>query len=109
MNKKILVIFLFAIIILILIYKYSKKDDYILVVGEENIDFDNNNYKINTFLYDNITYKELINSIRTNDYIIVKGRKIYLNELIYKSKYIIITANKKSCEKNSSLNDRNNM
>ena len=104
MKKKILVIFLFAIIISLSIYKCSfKKIEKILVVGEEKLSLKNNN--IDYFLYDNITYKELINSIKLNDYITIKNNKKYLNQLINSSSTIYITANKSTCIKRNNLND----
>ena len=107
MMKKILVIFLFAIISVFVIYKTTNnKKEKVLILGEENIIIDNDDYEIITFLYDKITYKELVNSIKTNDYIIIKDRRIYLNELIYNSNYIILTANKSDCESNGSLSVR---
>ena len=106
--KKILVIFLFATISIFLIYKTCfKKNNNILIVGEENINLDSKKFLINTFLYDDITYKELNKCIKNNDYIIIKDKKVYLNQLISKSKYIIITANKKECSRKLKLSDKN--
>lgn len=104
MKKKILVILLFAIIISVFIYEISLKDiEKTLIVGEEKILFKDNH--IEFFLYDNITYKELINSIKINDYITIKNKRKYLNQLINTSNKIYITANEKYCNKNNNLSD----
>ena len=105
MKRKLLVIFFIAIILTIIIYKITPKEKIILYIGE--IDFLNNiKYKkYNRFLYDNITYKELTNSIKNNDFIIYKNQKIYLNQLISKSSLIIIGAN--NIEYNKYCNNKN--
>ena len=100
MKKKILVIFLLSISTCITIYRFMpNKKENILVIGEEKIEIINNNYNIKYFLYDKITYKELINSIKNNKY-----KKIYLNKLIYSSDYIVISANKNTCKENKRAN-----
>ena len=105
MKKKILVIFLLSISTCITIYRFMpNKKENILVIGEEKIEIINNNYNIKYFLYDKITYKELINSIKNNDYITSKNKKIYLNKLIYSSDYIVISANKNTCKENKRAN-----
>jgi hypothetical protein len=73
MKIKLLVIFFFVSIISILIFKYyEKEEENILYIGEKKyLNSINYNY-YNLFLYDNITYKELINRIKDNDYIISK-------------------------------------
>jgi len=93
MKRKLLVIFFIAIFLTIIIYKETPKKINILYIGE--IDYlEKINYKkYDRFLYDNITFKELTNSIKNNDYIIFKNKKIYLNQLISKSSLIIIGAN----------------
>ena len=97
MKKILLVIFSFAIVICLIIYKSSINNKNSILLLGEYLQIDNNN--INTFLYNNITYKELINSIKSNDFIIIKNKKVYLNQLIYKSNMIIINANNKEYEK----------
>lgn len=110
MKKNILlVIFFFAIIFCILIYKISYKEkNNILFVGEYD-DMLVNDKHLETFLYDNITYKELINMIKRNDYYFIKNKRVYLNQLIGKSDKIIIKANdieyKKKC-KNHQITNR---
>ena len=109
MNKKILVIFLFAVIMIRIIYYFNNKEiNNALIIGEEIVNIDASKYKVKTFLYDNITYKELIKSIKNNDYIVVKEKKVYLTELISNSKYIVITANKSYCKKHRLLDNRSN-
>lgn len=104
MRKNILlVIFFFALICSIIIYKISYEDSYrVLYIGENKKELLDNNYE--TFLYDNITYKELINMIKNNDYYIMKNKNIYLNQLISSADKIIINANnveyKKRCKNN---------
>ena len=94
MRKNILlVIFFFALICSIIIYKISYEDSYrVLYIGENKKELLDNNYE--TFLYDNITYKELINMIKNNDYYIMKNKNIYLNQLISSADKIIINATK---------------
>ena len=118
MKRILLVIFLLLIPISYLIYNITlnpKKN--ILVFGDNLLlttkdksyldNFDKDKYNINTFTYDNITYKEMLKKIKSNDYIIIKNKEVYLNQLIAKSKYIIINANNKEyfnkCRKNDSI------
>jgi len=93
MKKIILVIFLFTItLITFIIYKTTyNKNNNILYIGE--LYKINNDENIKTFLYEKITYKELIKCIKSNDYIIEKNKKIYLNQLINNSDIIIIDIN----------------
>lgn len=102
MKKKILVIFLIAIIGLIIIYNvFKEKKENILFIIDNDINnikdivskYDKENYNINVYRYDNITYKELIESIKNNDYKVIKNEKIYLNQLISSSQKIIININ----------------
>ena len=90
---KLIVIFFFAIISILIIYIFRcPKANNILILGE-NIDFYNDNYNIRKYLYDNITYKELINCIKTDEKIIIKNKEVSLNELIANTDYLIINAN----------------
>ena len=100
MKKKLLVIFLFAIIVTFFIYKISYKEiNRVLFIGNQDIFFKKNKifnyyYKdIDLFLYDKITYKELIRAIKTNDYKIVDDKEVYLTQLMNKSSTIIILIN----------------
>ena len=122
MKKILLVIFFFAIILSIIIYKLNVKennnllvlgDNYLLYKKNSYIDKIDDKYKISAFTYDNITYKELINCIKSNDYIIVKNKKIYLNQLIASANIIIINANNKEydnkCKKNKRIQEQYNI
>ena len=97
MKKILLVIFSLSIIICFIIYSITKRNESnILIVGEINNIFNEiktNKKNINMFLYNKIDYKELKSAIKNNDYIIIKKKKIYLNQLISKSNIIVINAN----------------
>ena len=104
MKIKILVIFILSILLTIVIYYLTiDKTKNILYIGETNNIINYKDYEINTFLYDNITYKELIKSIKNNDNIVIKNKKIYLNQLVNKADFIIISINNieynKKCKK----------
>ena len=104
MKIKILVIFILSILLTIIIYYLTiDKTKNILYIGETNNTINYKDYEINTFLYDNITYKELIKSIKNNDNIVIKNKKIYLNQLVNKADFIIISINNieynKKCKK----------
>ena len=105
MKRILLVIFFIAIIFSIIIYNNKPTREKILFIGEkeylENIRY--NEY--DKFLYDNINYKELINSIKNNDYIIIKNRKIYLNQLISDADIVLIGVN--NIEYNKKCNNKN--
>ena len=93
MKNKLLVIFLFALISIIIIYSKTNKKDYTLYIGnyDNYIDIEdkiNNKYNnLNKYLFEKITYKELINAIKNNDYIVIKDKKIYLQQLINNASY----------------------
>ncbi len=108
MKRKLLVIFFIAVISSLLIYKNKQSEENILYIGEREYLDEINYKKYDKFLYDNITYKELINSIKNNDYITVKNKKIYLNQLISNADIIIIGANNIEYNKNCN-NERLNM
>ena len=91
MKKILLVIFSCFIISYLIYYAKFSENSKILFIGEKNISINNN--KIKYYLYDKITYKELLKCIRNNDYYVVKEQKIYLTPLISSSKTIIINAN----------------
>ena len=105
MKRKLLVIFFIAIISSLFIYKFSPKRKEVLYIGEKEYlnDIKYSNFK--KYLYDNITYKELINSIDNNDYIVLKNRRVYLNQLLSDSDLIIIGAN--NIEYNKRCNQKN--
>lgn len=100
--KKILVIFFFATIFSLLIYYYNKPvNNNILIISEYNsINDKYKDYNVSIYLFDKITYKELVNEIKSNDSIIIKNRRIYLNQLINKSNYLVININNKNIKTN---------
>ena len=105
MKRILLVIFFIAIIFSIIIYNNKPTREKILFIGEKEY-LENNRYnKSDKFLYDNINYKELINSIKNNDYIIIKNRKIYLNQLISDADIVLIGVN--NIEYNKKCNNKN--
>ena len=105
MKRILLVIFFIAIIFSIIIYNNKPTREKILFIGEKEY-LENIRYNIyDKFLYDNINYKELINSIKNNDYIIIKNRKIYLNQLISDADIILIGVN--NIEYNKKCNNKN--
>ncbi len=107
--KKILIIFLFAFLMAILIYKkYDIKEIRVLIIGEKldiykYTDYFKYNYN-SDFIEDNVTYKKLINYIENNKNIYKKGNRLFLNQLILDSDIIIINSNynnyKMACNKN---------
>ena len=105
MKRILLVIFFIAIIFSIIIYNNKPTREKILFIGEKEY-LENIRYKkYDKFLYDNINYKELINSIKNNDYIIIKNRKIYLNQLISDADIVLIGVN--NIEYNKKCNNKN--
>ena len=105
MKRILLVIFFIAIIFSIIIYNNKPTREKILFIGEKEY-LENIRYNIyDKFLYDNINYKELINSIKNNDYIIIKNRKIYLNQLISDADIVLIGVN--NIEYNKKCNNKN--
>lgn len=117
MKRKLLVIFFLSLIVSFIIYKVTLKpsknilffgENYLIKSSKSYLDYlYEKNYKINTFTYDNITYKDMLKKIKSNDYIIVKNKKIYLNQLISSSDYLIINANNKEyfnkCKKSKNI------
>ena len=105
--NKILVIFSFGIIMSFIIYKITyKENNNLLIITDDikNIEYINNRingYNIMNYTYESINYKELEKCILNNDYIIIKDKKVYLNQLIAKSKIVIININKSNkCNNN---------
>lgn len=105
MKNKILVIFLFSTFFCLLIYKlFSFESKKILILGDNFLLNDKNSYinylyddigyeNINTyFTFSNKKYIDIINDIKNNYYIYYKNDKLYLNQLISKSDYIIFNA-----------------
>ncbi|MGM9878282.1 MAG: hypothetical protein ACI33S_06520 [Bacilli bacterium] len=114
MKKKILVIFFIALILSIIIYNiFNNKRKNILLISDNNEINDiilnkyKENYNVNLYTYNNITYKELIDNIKNNDSKIVKNEKIYLNQLISSADIIIINVNNNEyfnkCKKSNNI------
>lgn len=106
MKYKILVIFFMSIILSIAIYFINiNNNKKIVILGDDFLISKNNSYdsyfKYNSnisnvnklFVSDNKNYKEILSDIKNNNYIISKGNKIYLNQVISDSDYIILNAN----------------
>lgn len=114
MKKKILVIFFIALILSIIIYNiFNNKIKNILLISDNNEINDiilnkyKEDYNVNLYTYNNITYKELIDNIKNNDSKIVKNEKIYLNQLISSADIIIINVNNNEyfnkCKKSNNI------
>ncbi len=115
----IIIIFLFACVLAILIYKrYEYREKNILVLGDNNLlnlDVENyiyylkENYKnINDrFVSDYKKYIDIENDIKNNKYIYIKGKKMFLNQEIKNADIIIISANNddyiSKCNKNNNI------
>lgn len=93
-KKYYLIIFFICCIFSYIVFnKFNNVDNELLLFGDIDIlnrKFDGEKKEINTFFYDKVNVNELINSIKNNDYKIVKNKKIYLNQLIYSSNIVFI-------------------
>ena len=96
MKRILLVIFSFVILLTIIIYNKNNRETISLLITDQDIVEGNYN---NIFRYDNITFKELTNSIKKNDSIIVKNKRIFLNQLIFKADNIVLNINNKEYDK----------
>ena len=101
--KKISVIFFLLCLVLIFIYnKYNFGNLDILYLGDDEIYykyiFD---LKSNKYTYDNISYKDIVNEIKSNSFKIIKNKNVYLNQLISSSDVILLSANNFEYKKNS--------
>ena len=97
MKIKILVIFFLALILSFIIYNVTLNNrKSILILGDNHLL--DSSYK---------TYKDIINDIKNNKYVISKNKNIYLNQLISKANIIILNANNneyfKKCNKSKSI------
>ena len=123
MKIKILVIFFLALIFSFIIYDVTLTNrKSILMLGDNHLT--NNEYKTyDKYLYDDLkndvvffnelftlyknNYKDIINDIKNNKYVVSKNKKIYLNQLISKSNIIILNANNEEyfnkCNKSDSI------
>lgn len=101
MKKIIPVIFFLIIISIFITQKFNKiNKKTILFLGETKYlskikEEEFKDYNIKYFLYDDINYENLVKNIKNNDYYILKGKNIYLNQLINSADYIIINLNNK--------------
>ena len=123
MKIKILVIFFLALIFSFIIYDVTLTNrKSILILGDNHLT--NNEYKTyDKYLYDDLkdnvvffnelftldknNYKDILNDIKNNKYVVSKNKKIYLNQLISKSNIIILNANDEEyfnkCNKSDSI------
>lgn len=103
--KKISVIFFLLCLVLIFIYnKYNFKNLDILYLGDDEIYYKHIfDLKSNKYTYDNISYKDIVNEIKSNSFKIIKNKNVYLNQLISSSDVILLSANnfeyKNKCKK----------
>lgn len=123
MKIKILVIFFLALIMSFIIYNVTLNNrKSILILGDNHL-LDSNYKAYDKYLYDNFkddvvffnelftdenkTYKDIINDIKNNKYIVFKNKNVYLNQLISKANIIILNANNseyfKKCNKSKSI------
>ena len=80
MNKKILVIFLFALVITNIIYRYFYKENTkVLLITDANLKLVSNNLEY--YKFDNISFNELNKKITLNDNYLSKNKRIFLNQL----------------------------
>ena len=119
MKIKILVIFFLALILSFIIYNVTLNNrKSILILGDNHL-LDSSYKTYDKYLYDDFkndivffnelfteedkTYKDIINDIKNNKYVISKNKNIYLNQLISKANIIILNANNseyfKKCNK----------
>lgn len=138
MKIKILVIFFLALIFSFIIYDVTLTNrKSILILGDNHLinseyktydkylydDFKDNVIFFNElFTLDKNNYKDILNDIKNNKYVISKNKKVYLNQLLSKSNIIILNANNeeyfKKCNKSENIlkeydkkiyNDLNNL
>lgn len=123
MKIKILVIFFLALIMSFIIYNVTLNNrKSILILGDNHL-LDSNYKTYDKYLYDDLkddvvffnelfteegkTYKDIINDIKDNKYVISKNKNVYLNQLISKANIIILNANNseyfKKCNKSKSI------
>lgn len=123
MKIKILVIFFLALILSFIIYNITLNNrKSILILGDNHL-LDSSYKTYDKYLYDDFkdevvffnelfteedkTYKDIINDIKNNKYVISKNKNIYLNQLISKANIIILNANNseyfKKCNKSKSI------
>jgi hypothetical protein len=102
---------LLCFISICIFYKFKSDNIKILFLGDDIVynkyikDIDE--YKIEKYLYDSVTYKEILSDIKSNSYKVIKNKSIYLNQLISSSDVIIFSANnfeyKNKCKKSNRI------
>lgn len=121
-KNKLLVIFFLSCISSYIIYKETIDDRInVLIIGDNyllnngdktyNMFFSENYYNINEintlFLFENVSYDQLISNIKDNYFIFEKGKKIFLNQKIKEADIIIVNANNseyfKKCYKGNNI------
>lgn len=123
MKIKILVIFFLALIMSFIIYNVTLNNrKSVLILGDNHL-LDSNYKTYDKYLYDDLkdnvvffnelfteegkTYKDIINDIKDNKYVVFKNKNVYLNQLISKANIIILNANNseyfKKCNKSKSI------
>lgn len=90
--KKILILFFILFISIFIYFKFCNENKNVLYVGK-NIFISNKKLKYIIYPYDYVSYKDLIESIDSNEYRYIKGKNVFLNNLIYKANKIIINVN----------------
>lgn len=112
MKKNILsvIFFLLCFLSFFIFKKFNKNNLDILYIGDNNVyntlisSFELN---VNKYTYDSVTYKDIENNIKSNDFKIIKNKNVYLNQLISKSDILIMSANnfkyKNKCKKNERI------
>ena len=98
MKNKLPVIFLLLCLISYLIFKkFDSNNLKVLYIGDaltyNSIVSYLNSFDTNKYIYDNITYKEINNDIKTNSYRVIKDELLYLNQLIGNADVIVLNAN----------------
>lgn len=106
MNKKILVIFLFALVITNIIYRYFYKENTkVLLITDANLKLVSNNLEY--YKFDNISFNELNKKITLNDNYLIKNKRIFLNQEINKANILLIDINgeeiKNKCKKDLAI------
>lgn len=106
--KKIPVIFFLLCFISIFIFnKFKSENINVLYLGEIKNYYEYvsifEEYNLNKYTYDTITYNDIIDDIKSNSVKVIKEKNIYLNQLISDSDVIILSANnfeyKNKCKK----------
>lgn len=106
-KNKLSVIFFLLCILSFLIYKrFDSAKLKFLYIGDSETYYENS-FNYDKYIYDNINYKNIYVNIINNDHKIIKGKNLYLNQLISGSDIIILNANTfefaNKCKKNTRI------